>query len=340
MLRTATRWLPARGASSSISPASPSSRPESIRYRHRLLGFDAQWSAAARAASASYTNLPPGTLPLRGGSPGCGARATAPRVASHEFDIQPFLHQRTSFRIGLLALLALLGTWWFRWRTRALRRQAIALQALIDERTHELSVRSNRLEQADREKAGLIVLLQEQSAQLARHAQEDGLTGLSNRRELDRALTAALAEANAMKHPVALALIDVDHFKRINDRCGHGTGDEVLRRVAEVLRAISTGSTVVGRYGGEEFALVMPECELATASALCEQVRTEVADAARTLDLSGLPLTVSIGVAAVSGMDPAQAYAAADRRLYEAKRGGRDRVQALAPEVGLEPTTP
>jgi diguanylate cyclase (GGDEF)-like protein len=304
--------------------------PESIRYRHRLLGFDAQWSAAARAASASYTNLPPGRYRFEVEALVAGAR-DAPRVASHEFDIQPFLHQRTSFRIGLLALLALLGTWWFRWRTRALRRQAIALQALIDERTHELSVRSNRLEQADREKAGLIVLLQEQSAQLARHAQEDGLTGLSNRRELDRALTAALAEANAMKHPVALALIDVDHFKRINDRCGHGTGDEVLRRVAEVLRAISTGSTVVGRYGGEEFALVMPECELATASALCEQVRTEVADAARTLDLSGLPLTVSIGVAAVSGMDPAQAYAAADRRLYEAKRGGRDRVQASAP---------
>jgi diguanylate cyclase (GGDEF)-like protein len=301
--------------------------PESIRYRHRLLGFDPQWTEANRASSVSYTNLPPGRYRFEVEAQVAGAR-DAPRAAVHEFDVQPFLYQRTDVRVGLAALLGLLGVWWFRWRTRALRRQAVALQALVDVRTREVSQRSDRLEQADREKAALIAQLEAQSVQLARHAQEDGLTGLSNRRELDRALAAALAHARAAGRPLALALLDIDHFKRINDRCGHGTGDDVLRHVATVLRRVVARPAMVGRYGGEEFALVLPDSDLPAARELCERVRTAVSAAAAELDLAGLPLTVSVGVADVAGLDPAQAYAAADRRLYEAKHAGRDRVAA------------
>lgn len=299
--------------------------PESVSYRHRLLGFDAQWSAPGRAASISYTNLPPGHYRFEVQALVADARA-APRTAVHEFRVQPFLYQRTGFQLGLAATVGLLGAGWLRRRTGMLRRQALALQALVDERTRELSLRSDRLEQADRDKAILIAQLEAQSIQLARHAQEDGLTGLSNRRALDRALDVALNEARASGRPLSLALIDVDHFKRINDHCGHGTGDDVLRRVAAALRSVATNASMIGRYGGEEFALVMPDTELAAARAHCEQLRLAVADAVGELDLAGLPLTVSIGVADVSGLDLIQAYAAADRLLYEAKRAGRNRV--------------
>lgn len=299
--------------------------PEALRYRHRLLGYDADWVEAGQAVSVSYTNLAPGDYRFEVEAVVDNARA-APRRAVQAFQLAPYLYQTTTFRfgaaLGLLGLVALL----YRRRIRTLREQASTLQRLVDLRTAELQQRSAGLERADREKAELIERLQEQSARLARHALEDGLTGLANRRRLDAALDEAMTRCRAAGQPLTLALIDIDHFKRINDERGHGVGDEVLRRIAALIGARTPAQGLAGRYGGEEFAVILPDTPREAALAWAEGLREAVAQRAFGDLAPGLPLTISLGIADDDGSDRDALYAAADRHLYEAKRGGRNRV--------------
>lgn len=298
---------------------------DSIRYRHRLLGFDETWNEAGDATAVSYTNLPPGAYTFEVEAVIAGA-VDAPRTARHAFRVRPHLHEMIEFRVGAAVLLALLGVVWFRRRTSALHHRAAKLQAVVDERTRELTLRSDRLEQADREKATLIAQLEAQSALLARHAQEDGLTGLANRRELDRSLGAALQQTQATGQALSLALVDIDHFKRINDRFGHVVGDDVLRGVAQVICSRVRPPMLAGRYGGEEFALILPGIKVSEAEVLCEMLRGQIEQEGAGVDHPDLRMTVSVGVADIAGLDPKAAYAAADKCLYLAKNEGRNRV--------------
>ena len=160
----------------------------------------------------------------------------------------------------------------------------------------------------------------------------DGLTGLANRRQFDRSLQAEWRRCRRSSKPLALAMIDIDHFKQYNDLYGHQQGDACLRAVAEVLRAgLGRSHDLVARYGGEEFVCLLPECDLdgarAKAQALCRAVQ------ARGLAHAGsqvVPVvTVSIGVASEvphAGVTPEQLLARADAHLYRAKAAGRNRV--------------
>ena len=300
--------------------------PEALRYRHRLLGYDADWVEAGPESAVSYTNLVPGDYRFEVEAVVDNANAP-PRRAVHAFHLAPYPYQTTSFRFSAALGLVAIGMLLYRRRTRALREQASTLQRLVDQRTAELQQRSAGLERADREKAELIERLQEQSARLARHALEDGLTGLANRRRLDAALDEAMARCRAAGQPLALALIDIDHFKRINDACGHGIGDEVLRRVAALIGARTPATGLAGRYGGEEFAVVLPDTLHPQAIAFAEALREAVA-AHRFSDLAtDLAVSISIGVASDDGRgDPGSLCTAADRHLYDAKRNGRNRV--------------
>jgi diguanylate cyclase (GGDEF)-like protein len=161
-------------------------------------------------------------------------------------------------------------------------------------------------------------------------AHRDALTGLHNRRHADEELPAALATAAARGTPVSIALVDLDHFKRVNDTLSHETGDRVLRRVAEVLVAAAPADAVVARHGGEEFLVLLPDTDDTDARRACERIRTAVSQAGWSPVTGGLPVTCSIGVTTVTGPGtaPASALAAADRYLYAAKRSGRDRVCA------------
>src|SRR5690606_6843405 len=125
---------------------------------------------------------------------------------------------------------------------------------------------------------------------------------------------------------LTLALIDIDHFKRINDERGHGVGDEVLRRIAALIGARTPAQGLAGRYGGEEFAVILPDTPREAALAWAEGLREAVAQRAFGDFAPGRPLTISLGVAGDDGSDRDALYAAADRHLYEAKRGGRNRV--------------
>ncbi len=173
-------------------------------------------------------------------------------------------------------------------------------------------------------------------AQLAEESVRDPLTGLHNRRFLDGALAAALREAQDTGRPVALLVIDVDHFKRVNDTHGHPVGDAVLVAVAGALRACARSGDVVARFGGEEFVLVLPGVPAPAARERAEDVRRRCA--ALEVPVAAAPAeavrpTVSVGVAvhdAAAAGDAAALLAAADRALYAAKAAGRDRVRVDA----------
>ncbi|MGY0195679.1 diguanylate cyclase [Leptothrix sp. BB-4] len=157
----------------------------------------------------------------------------------------------------------------------------------------------------------------------------DPLTGLYNRRHLDAALPQALAQARKAGQPVSLLMGDLDHFKRINDVHGHPAGDEVLRRVAALLRRHARSSDIAGRYGGEEFLLILPGLAKADAGQRARQLIEAIAALLLPIDGQTIRLTSSIGVAASpdDGDDAEALIAAADAALYAAKHGGRNRVE-------------
>jgi diguanylate cyclase (GGDEF)-like protein len=156
---------------------------------------------------------------------------------------------------------------------------------------------------------------------------EDSLTLLFNRRYLDLQLGVEVSRARRHPRPLCVAMCDVDHFKDINDRHTHTVGDEVLRTIARVFRDTARGTDILARFGGEEFLLILPETDLAGAEALAERIRTAVADHEWSEIAPELRVTMSIGVAELlETMDSSALLAAADARLYAAKRSGRDRV--------------
>jgi diguanylate cyclase (GGDEF)-like protein len=158
----------------------------------------------------------------------------------------------------------------------------------------------------------------------------DSLTGVGNRRRLDRDLA---IEAGNGDMPVAVIMVDVDHFKRINDEHGHDAGDQALRGVADVLRREVRSGDVVYRYGGEEFCVVLADTTSVEAGQVAERIRFAVSRMALAFDQ---PLTVSIGVALGKGVHVDQTMRRADEALFKSKDAGRDRV-TLAPQPLLGP---
>ncbi len=180
---------------------------------------------------------------------------------------------------------------------------------------------------------------QEELRKMTRHleslAGKDALTGLANRRRFDEVLEAKCREYRQSESTLALLMLDVDHFKQLNDAHGHPFGDEVLKSFATVLtHVVHRPGSLVARYGGEEFAVLLPETDAASAAKLAEFLRQQVAGMSLGNEHTGVVrITVSIGIACASHCAPdyacATLVALADRALYEAKRTGRNQV-ALA----------
>jgi diguanylate cyclase (GGDEF)-like protein len=166
------------------------------------------------------------------------------------------------------------------------------------------------------------------AAELHRRATADPLTGLPNRRAFDEALAREVARAGRAGAALALVLVDVDHFKRVNDVHGHPAGDLVLRAVAERIAAAARAGDLVGRLGGEEFAIALPGAERASAAEAAERIRARVGSEPIAVDGAALAVTISAGVASfpADAADGPALVARADARLYEAKRAGRNRV--------------
>lgn len=176
--------------------------------------------------------------------------------------------------------------------------------------------------------------LQQLNTQLERMAYTDALTGLHNRRYFMDRLSSEFARARRYGAPMAILMVDVDHFKRVNDSHGHAVGDLVLQHVANLFQHRTRAADVVARYGGEEFVLLLPETGREAAVTLAESLRALIAEQSCPLsDGSTVPITVSIGVAALPapGLDSITALLEnADLALYDAKGGGRNQVRVVA----------
>ncbi|HEX8483097.1 MAG TPA: diguanylate cyclase [Allosphingosinicella sp.] len=172
----------------------------------------------------------------------------------------------------------------------------------------------------------------EATAELQRIATTDALTGLWNRRHLLERMEAEIGRSRRGGRPLCVAFLDVDHFKRVNDEHGHPAGDEVLRVLAGLIRDSLRSSDVVGRMGGEEFAILMPETDRARAKLVCERLREKVATRPVRLP-SGveLTMTLSTGIALLAGGEASdRLISRADSALYGAKAEGRNRVKLAA----------
>ncbi|GGY05619.1 two-component regulator propeller domain-containing protein [Pseudoduganella dura] len=273
------------------------------RYDYRLDGFDRGWiEAAATPPRASYTNLPPGsyTLELRGtAEDGDIAMLRVPVVAL------PAWHQKNWVRglAGLCVLLLLVLL--MQARTSLLRRKKRELEAIIAGRTAELRAIQ---------------------AQLEEMAYGDTLTGLPNRRLFNDTLRRMTAQAARGGKPFALLLVDLDHFKSVNDTLGHDAGDALLVAAAERLRTAVREGDLVARLGGDEFAILLaPGYEPAIVQDVCERIVAAMAmpvvHGAHTMQISA-----SVGVAGYSnGQDSAERlYKRADIALYKSKEAGRN----------------
>jgi len=280
-----------------------------IEFRYWLQGYDANWGDASTRRAAYYTHLPPGDYQFRvQARPPFGAWGV--EIAPLAIHVVPHWYERGVVRIGAALLALLLLTALVLRHNADLRKRARELKRAVDERTVELHAANAQLQQLIR---------------------TDSLTGLANRRALDTHMQ--IPERDWIG---AVLLIDIDHFKGVNDEHGHDRGDLVLIALSEILRANTRDEDRVLRWGGEEFLIVSKRLDLDGALALAERIRHAFAELRfRGHDGSPVRVTCSIGIASLP-VHPERVgdlYASitlADFAMYRAKREGRDRVFAVA----------
>jgi diguanylate cyclase len=208
--------------------------------------------------------------------------------------------------------------------------QVRAIVEKIIRSTTEMEARSNTLEAQLKESRGQISGLQESLEAIRYESLTDQLTGLANRKHFDQSLERAVDIAVRRGEPVALAMCDIDHFKKFNDTFGHQTGDQVLRLVGAAIKGSVKGRDIAARYGGEEFAVILPNTPLRSAVTVANQIRTAVMAKELIKRSTGESLgriTMSVGVAALRENDTRDSLIErADMALYASKRNGRNCV--------------
>jgi len=293
-----------------IALAIPSYRDRhAVALEYRLAGFDERWTVAPHP-DLRLTGLPAGSYRFEARAADLERGSRSDPVAL-EFEIEPPWWGTRAFQ-GACAVLALGLAWaWSWWRTRALVRAEQRLQALVRERTREL--------EASQE------LLREQ-------ATKDALTGAWNRRAILEILEREIGRTRRERQSVMLVMADIDHFKRINDTHGHPAGDAVLREFVGRLSGAIRPYDAIGRYGGEEFMLVLPGLGADLDAERARLARIHAVIAASPIEAGGTAIAVTCSFGAI-GLEPSARIGAeamieaADAALYRAKHGGRDRIE-------------
>ena len=300
--------------------------PRSVGIRYRLLGYDRDWRDLQLPSlrSVNYTNLPAGDYVFEvKASNNAGVWNRTP--AQLALSIKPYFQETAVFRGLAIALLGTIIYAGYRQQRRNFLTQRTDLERQVAERTHELHTANLQLEHA---------------------SQTDPLTGLRNRRYLANQIPADLAfydreqaRSGNNDHTLLFALVDIDHFKRVNDLHGHKAGDAVLQQVAQVMTRLVRVGDYVARWGGEEFLLVFRPIPRQYVAVLAERVRRSVAEQA--FDVGNgqhLPLTCSIGLAEYplfrgdgQQLGWEQMVELADAALYWVKANGRDGWAELQP---------
>ncbi|KXS35618.1 MAG: signal protein [Idiomarina sp. T82-3] len=269
-----------------------------IEYQVRLVGFDDNWLARGSMTTSEYTSLPANdyVFQVRAAYPG-GAWSDP---VSFAFTRSEHPWQQSWFWLSIIFALGLAATILVRARIRFLNNQRAQLELMVAEKTKELK--------------GL--------------ARQDSLTQLGNRRAFDEQLQYEFKRCERSEQPLSLAIIDVDHFKSINDRFLHVIGDQVLIELSALLSNMLRDIDYIARWGGEEFALLMPETTAKEALQAAERIRQRIEDTSYQHLADELAVTVSIGVASSEHYPNHSALlVAADKALYKAKQSGRNRTE-------------
>lgn len=305
--------------------------PNSIELRYRLVGYDDDWRTLEDPSRrvVNYTNLPPGAYVFEAlGANNADVWSTSP--AQLGFRIQPRFQETPLFYLLLAALLGSVVYAGYRLQLSSHRRQRQALELLVGQRTEALEVANLRLEEA---------------------SQTDPLTGLRNRRYLATQIPADIAfydrEAVRRGTPgevMVFALVDIDHFKAVNDRHGHAAGDRVLQQFAQVLGQLVRTGDYVARWGGEEFLIVFRPMQNRNIPILGERIRDAIARHRFAVGTDEpLSLTCSVGLVecplfrdARGNLGWEQVVELADRALYYVKNHGRNGWAAFRPRSGSD----
>jgi diguanylate cyclase (GGDEF)-like protein len=312
--RGAPRLLPVRPEGVAVLPSDTGLRfrfglvtmEPNPQFRYRLVGYADAWTDWSEERLLNYRSLGPGEYRLE-----LQARSRSGRAAealSYPLRVLPQWYQTpwawAAAATAALLLLAGIAQLIVRFRYRQYVAANRRLERRISERTQELETANRKLSEL---------------------ATEDSLTGVANRRALEQALAREWERCGELRLPLAAIMVDVDHFKQYNDKHGHLEGDQQLRRIAQELKhEVHPMRELLARFGGEEFALVLPGLHLDEAVTRAERMR-------QRFTRGGMPLSISLGVASLvprPGIEPPELLRRADTALYRAKRKGRNRVEA------------
>ncbi|HWA96744.1 MAG TPA: diguanylate cyclase [Terracidiphilus sp.] len=282
---------------------------EGLHYR-LLGGVNTGW-VEARDFSVRYGHLSPGNYTFEAVTVDRSGRPVSQPAVLH-FHILPRWWQRASLQVGLIFLALLLLAFLWLWRTRHYIEQRRQLEQAVRTRTKEL----------EREKLELVRMRE----QMRHYAEHDGLSGLWNHRIIVERLKGEVERSRRDATPLSIILADVDYFKKINDTYGHPFGDQVLKEISALFQRMVRSYDWVGRYGGEEFLLVLPGATLEHARKRADELRRAVEEAEIRENGKRVSVTISLGVASGFPRNYETMVQTADTALYQAKNGGRNMV--------------
>jgi diguanylate cyclase (GGDEF)-like protein len=283
-----------------------------IRIRYRLMGIENEWVETAER-NLRYPRLEPGPYRLQAVAVDETDSAVSP-IEEVSFVITPLWWQSGPLRLTVVLLIALAVVLAWRWSVHLLVMQKRHLEEAVERRTQDL----------EKEK-GELLRTREQMRHFAEH---DDLTGLWNHRIIVERLRQEVERSRRECSPLSVILVDLDHFKAVNDTFGHPSGDMVLREIGAIFQAAVRSYDWVGRYGGEEFLLILPGSGFEGARMRAEQLRTAVEEAYIHDGERAIPVTASFGVASGLPSHFETLINAADAALYRAKDNGRNRIEA------------
>jgi diguanylate cyclase (GGDEF)-like protein len=315
-----------------IQFASPQSvAQDRVHFRYRLRGWDTDWTDAGKDHEAIYTQLPPGRYMFEL-EEADGGNAWGQRTASLWIVLIPHVWQTALFWGMSAIILLVLTVIIFILRHRSLSEDTHDLQEEVQQKTAELLLAKKVADDASRA--------------IKAQAMKDSLTDLWNRRVIFEMLEKEISRAQRENLPLVVVMIDLDHFKAVNDTYGHLTGDVVLEEAARRLAELMRPYDFAGRYGGEEFLIVLPGCSPSNGIRRAEDFRRAIADSPVPTACGALTVTCSLGVAShEKALLAEDLIHIADEALYRAKRLGRNCVaqgsaEPVADGAALDRTGP
>jgi diguanylate cyclase (GGDEF)-like protein len=311
--------------------------PRKVRFQYQLEGYDRDWVDAIGPRIAHYTNIPAGTYRFRVRA-GDEKGSWNGEGVVFNLVLKPHFYRTYWFYVlcGLVALA--LGAAVLRVRLMSLKARQQQLSLLVDQRTAELQseILVRRRTEEDLEEARDEAIRAHD--QLHFQANHDALTGIWNRGAILDLLNREIERSGRSRSTIGILMLDVDHFKKINDTHGHPAGDVVLREVAlRITQAVRLYDSV-GRYGGEEFLVVLPGCDESQTSQSAERIRSAIAEGVFSAAAADMVVTISIGATVLSPgtVSTMEILALADKALYQAKARGRNQTALDTPRSSAE----